>query len=99
MMDWPLKFQINKNASITFSRIKSSGLVTELILPLARRSTYCTKKANGDYSVCTDLTLKKVTFGMTAFSIHGRVAGVSIVVQMKRSTVEELNLMLPVHPY
>ena len=28
--------------------------ITELTSLLARRSTYCTKKANGDYSVCTD---------------------------------------------
>jgi site-specific DNA-methyltransferase (adenine-specific) len=28
--------------------------ITELTSLLARRSTYCTKKANGEYSVCTD---------------------------------------------
>lgn len=29
--------------------------ITELTSLLARRSTYCTKKANGEYSVCTNL--------------------------------------------
>lgn len=65
--------------------------ITELTALLSRRSTYCSKTANGKYSICDCFDDEQGHIFITAQSIVGTMANASFAERAKRSTHEAMS--------
>ena len=72
--------------------------ITELTALLSRRTLYCSKKANGKYSICTAFQNEKGNIFLVELNISGKMENVNIAEQtkvfMKEMMLSKLMLML-----